>query len=191
MRRKTRLLLLLTLAGLLLPVAVPPGTRAQSGELRTKFRMRFLNQKAPDFTLEDLAGSPVRLADFRGSPVLLNFWYSACLPCRRETPDLATLYRLHHKKGLVILGINLDEIITPSSEGLALQEFVKNIEIPYPILKGDMKVFEAYGSVPAQPTSFIIDAEGTIVEIFWGARPGKVFDKAVRPYLDGRGAAQR
>jgi thiol-disulfide isomerase/thioredoxin len=121
--------------------------------------------------------------------VLVNFWYSSCLPCRRETPDLATLYRIHERKGLVILGINLDDIIIPTSEGLELQRFLRDVEVPYPILRGNEKVFEAYGQVPAQPTTFLIDREGTIAEIFWGARPGPIFDKAVRPYLsDGKAA---
>ncbi len=96
---------------------------------------------------------------------------------------LATLHRLHHEEGLVILGINLDDIIMPSSEGLELAKFLETFKVPYPILKADAGVFKAYGNIPAQPTSFLIDRQGTIVEIFWGARPGQVFDEAVRPQL--------
>lgn len=161
------------------PIQAP----AQGGGLRQRFVARFLHQEAPDFVLHDLGGKPVRLSDFRGRPVLLNFWYSLCMPCRAETPDLARLYRIRRNKGLMVLGVNLDDIVIPSSEGLALEAFLQKIDVPYPILKGTDEVFNAYGQVPAQPTSFLIDSQGIIVEIFWGARPGQVFDKAVQPYL--------
>ncbi len=175
--------------GLLVLLAAPLEAPAQRGGLRQKFVARFLNQEAPEFVLQDLSGTPVRLSNFRGRPVLVNFWYSSCIPCRIETPDLARLFEIHQKKGLVILGINLDDIIIPASEGLELQKFLQQIEVPYPILKGDETVFKAYGQVPAQPTTFLIDSKGIIAEIFWGARPGQVFDRAVRPYLNHGEAA--
>jgi len=180
------LLLSLGLSGL---PAAPREALAQSGGLRQKFVGRFLHQKAPDFVLSDLNGNSVRLSDFLGRPVLVNFWYSRCMPCRAETPDLVRLYEIHRDEGLVILGVNLDDIIIPGSEGLELQTFLQHIDVPYPILKGDESVFNAYGQVPAQPTTFLIDSKGIIAEIFWGARPGQVFDKAVQPYLvDGEAA---
>jgi peroxiredoxin len=160
---------------------------AQGGGLRQRFVARFLHQEAPDFELPDLSGKRVRLSGFRGRPVLVNFWYSSCIPCRAETPDLARLYEIHRDRGLVVLGINLDDVVIPRSEGLELQKFLKQIDIPYPILRGNDEVFNAYGQVPAQPTTFLVDREGIIAEIFWGARPGQVFDSAVRPYLaDGK-----
>lgn len=183
-----RILALLAALGLLVLLAAPLEAPAQTGGLRQKFLARFLDQKAPEFVLQDLSGAPVRLSDFRGRPVLVNFWYSSCMPCRMETPDLARLFEIHQKKGLAILGINLDDIIIPASEGLELQKFLQEIDVPYPILKGNETVFNAYGQVPAQPTTFLIDREGMIAEIFWGARPGQVFDRAVRPYL-GNGEA--
>jgi len=170
-------------------MASPFEAPAQGGGMRQRFVASFLQEEAPDFVLNDLSGNPVRLSDLRGGPVLVNFWYSLCMPCRSETPDLVTLYKIHRKKGLVVLGVNLDDIVIPRSEGLELKAFLEKIDVPYPILKGTMDVFNAYGQVPAQPTSFLIDSKGIIVEIFWGARPGQVFDKAVRPYLvDGEAA---
>jgi peroxiredoxin len=178
-----RVISLLAGLGLLSVLIATPDAPAQGGGLRKTYRAQFIGREAPDFTLNDLEGNRVRLAEFRGRVVLLNFWYSNCLPCRKETPDLATLHRLHHEEGLVILGINLDDIIMPSSEGLELAKFLETFKVPYPILKADAGVFKAYGNIPAQPTSFLIDRQGTIVEIFWGARPGQVFDEAVRPQL--------
>lgn len=178
-----RVISLLAGLGLLSLLIAPLDAPAQGGGLRRTYRAQFIGREAPDFTLNDLEGNRVRLGEFRGRVVLLNFWYSNCLPCRKETPDLATLHRLHHEEGLVILGINLDDIIMPSSEGLELAKFLETFKVPYPILKADAGVFKAYGNVPAQPTSFLIDRQGMIVEIFWGARPGQVFDEAVRPQL--------
>jgi peroxiredoxin len=188
--RTLRFIVLLSALGLLALLAAPFEAPAQSGGLRQRFVARFLHQEAPDFVLQDLAGKPVRLSDYRGRPVLINFWYSQCLPCRMETPDLVRLYEIHRKKGLVVLGINLDDIIIPASEGLDLQKFLQQIEVSYPILKGNEDVFDAYGQVPAQPTTFLIDSKGIISEIFWGARPGQVFDEAVQPYLGDGEAAQ-
>jgi peroxiredoxin len=188
--RTLRFIVLLSALGLLALLAAPFEAPAQSGGLRQRFVARFLHQEAPDFVLQDLAGKPVRLSDYRGRPVLVNFWYSKCMPCRMETPDLVRLYEIHRKKGLVVLGVNLDDIIIPASEGLDLQKFLQQIEVSYPILKGNEDVFDAYGQVPAQPTTFLIDSKGIISEIFWGARPGQVFDEAVRPYLGNGEAAQ-
>lgn len=189
MIRPLRIIMLLSFLGLLaLPVA-PVEALAQSGGLRQRYVARFLGEEAPDFVLDDLGGKPVRLSDFRGRPVLVNFWYSTCMPCRAETPDLVRLYEIHRREGLVVLGVNLDDIVIPASEGLELQAFLQHIDVPYPILKGDERVFNAYGQVPAQPTTFLIDSKGMIAEVFWGAKPGQVFDKAVRPYLvDGEAA---
>ena len=189
MTRTLRILTLSSVLGLLFLLAAPFEAPAQSGGLRQKFMARFLNQAAPEFALQDLSGNPVRLSNFRGRPVLVNFWYSSCMPCRMEIPDLVRLFKIHNEKGLMILGINLDDIIIPASEGLELQKFLQQIEVPYPILKGDETVFNAYGQVPAQPTTFLIDSKGMIAEIFWGARPGQVFDRAVRPYLNSGEAA--
>lgn len=188
MPRLLRICALSSALGLVALLAVPFEAPAQAGGLRQRFVARFLHQEAPDFVLPDLAGKPVRLSAYRGQPVLVNFWYSKCMPCRMETPDLVRLYETHRKKGLVVLGVNLDDIILPASKGLDLQKFLQQIEVSYPVLKGDETVFDAYGQVPAQPTTFLIDGKGIIAEIFWGARPGQVFDKAVRPYL-GNGEA--
>ncbi len=86
--RLTRTLRTLTLPSalaLLVLLAAPLEAPAQRGGLRQKFVSRFLNQEAPEFVLQDLSGNPVRLSNFRGRPVLVNFWYSSCISfCSRS-----------------------------------------------------------------------------------------------------------
>jgi cytochrome c biogenesis protein CcmG/thiol:disulfide interchange protein DsbE len=171
---------LVALAGFAAAAASPdPEAKAR----RDRFQSRFLGQPAPDFALVDLKGKTVRLKDLRGKVVLLNFWYSACLPCRKETPDLITLHRLHADQGLALLGINLDDIIIPDAGGKELLRFLKEFGVPYPVLLSDLKTFEAYGEIPVQPISFLVDRQGKVARVFWGAYPGPVFERAIAPYL--------
>jgi peroxiredoxin len=169
------------------------GAAPQSGSTpRDRYQKRYVGRPAPDFSLSDLKGNVVRLSQERGKVVLVNFWYSACPPCRRETPDLITLHRLYAKSGLQILGVNLDDILIPEQGHTSLGRFLQEFQPPYPVLLGDNKVFENYGEVPVQPISFLIDRQGTVAHIFWGAYPGPVFEKTIRPYLEGpSGTASR
>jgi peroxiredoxin len=163
-----------------------PG-RAAAGQpanpARDRYKERFIGRPAPDFTLSDLQGKEVRLSALRGKVVLLNFWYSSCGPCRREVPDLITLHRLRAKDGLEILGVNLDDILTPGTQQVPLKLFLEEYKVPYRVLLADDQVFDLYGGVPVQPISFVVDRKGTVVKVFWGAFPGKALDRAIAPYL--------
>ncbi len=170
------------LAGALVILALTPAA-AKQGALRDAFKARFLGKPAPPFTLKDLKGRAVGLADHRGKVVLLNFWYSTCGPCRMETPDLISLHQIHKDRGLVILGINLDQLVLPRDEGRQLASFLSTFKVPYPVLVADMEMYKKYGSPPVQPVSFLIDRQGNIARLFWGAFPGAAFDRAVRPLL--------
>ncbi len=150
---------------------------------RDAYKARFAGKPAPDFTLQDFQGHDVRLSALRGRVVLLNFWYSSCLPCRHETPDLITLHRLYGKQGLVILGMNLDDLMIPTEGHGPLGAFLKEFPVPYPVVMVDNKTYETYGGIPVQPISFLVDRNGTIVNVFWGAFPGPVFEKTIKPYL--------
>ncbi len=169
----------------LLPIGESAATAATGGgsPLYQQFQTRFVGKPAPAFALKDLKGKLVRLADERGKVLLLNFWYSSCPPCRKETPDLATLHRMYQARGFEVLGINLDAILIPQSTGSELQRFVKEFSLPYPVLVADPNVFEAYGSIPVQPISFLVDRGGMVARVFWGAFPGGFLERAIAPYL--------
>lgn len=150
---------------------------------RDAYKARFTGKPAADFNLSDIQGHDVRLSALRGRVVLLNFWFSGCLPCRHETPDLITLYRIYARQGLEILAMNLDDIMIPAEGHGPLGAFLKEFPVPYPVVMVDNKTYEAYGEIPVQPISFLVDRNGTIVHVFWGALPGPVFEKTIKPYL--------
>lgn len=153
--------------------------------LKDSYVQRFLGKPAPPLALKDVKGSPVKLSDYRGKVVLLNFWYSACPPCRMETPDLVALYEVHKEHGLVVLGINTDPLVMPGDGGAMMKRFIDAYRIPYPVLVADRKVFDDYGPTPIAPITLLVDRQGTIAQVFWGATRGPVFESAVRPYLEG------
>ena len=119
--------------------------------------------------------------------ILLNYWYTGCFPCRQETPDLIRLYNAYKARGLVILGINLDAILMPAEDGRLLQRFVQDLEIPYPTLIADVKMYDDYGKPSIAPLTLLIDRQGRIGQVFWGAYGFSVYESAVRPYLEASG----
>ena len=172
------------LAGATAARAQGPGLGSPRGALREQFVQRYVGKKAPDFTLTDLKGQDHHLAALKGKVVLLNFWYSSCVPCRRETPDLSAIYRVHAKDGLEILGINLDDLLMPTAGHAPLKVFLDEFKPPYPILMADENVFDLYGGIPVQPISFLIDRDGSVARLFWGAFPGATFEKGIVAMLD-------
>ncbi|SDQ79456.1 Peroxiredoxin [Virgibacillus subterraneus] len=120
-------------------------------------------QIAPDFELKTLEGKTVKLSDFRGERVLVNFWATWCPPCREEMPDMQKFYE---NKDLEILAVNLTE--TENSEE-DVTEFVEDFELTFPILMDENSdVANAY-QVRAYPTSYMIDSNGRIQFIAMGA----------------------
>jgi peroxiredoxin len=113
---------------------------------------------APDFELTSLDGKRVKLSDFRGKAVLLNFWATWCSPCKVEMPWFVDLQKKYGNDGLVILGIAMDDTDTPK-----IAQFASEMGVNYPVLLGTDKVSEQYGNVDYLPTSFYIDREGRIV----------------------------
>lgn len=121
-------------------------------------------KKAPDFELLSLDGEKHSLKENYGKVVVLDFWATWCLPCRRVVGIFNEFYEKYKKKNLIILGIGLDN-------EMALKKFVEEVNILYPILVGTQEVAIKYG-VKAIPTIFIIDKKGKIVSKFVGVLPG-------------------
>ena len=134
---------------------------------------------APRFSLKSLQGDTLRLTDFKGKVVLLNFFATWCAPCRQEIPDFVRLYNKFKDKGFEIVGIGLD------MEGAAaLGPFAKQFRIPYPVLLGTREVVMDYGEIKGVPTSFFIDRNGYIAEQFIGVRPARVLEKTIVELLE-------
>ena len=112
---------------------------------------------AIDFELTDLAGKQVKLSDYRGKVVLVNFWATWCGPCQYEIPIFVELKRKFHKRGLEVIGISMDE-----GSQQQMVEFVRQYEINYPVVMGAFAKLDAFGQISGLPTSFIIDRNGRI-----------------------------
>jgi peroxiredoxin len=133
---------------------------------------------APDFNLKNLAGGMVKLSDYRGKVVILDFWATWCPPCIKEIPDFVELQKEYGDKGLIILGISLDQ--NPKQ---ALPAFIKKYKVNYPILLTDGKVDKAFGGVTGIPTTFVIDQKGEIYKQYVGFRPKQVFETDIKALL--------
>ncbi len=129
---------------------------------------------APDFELPDVNGKKVRLSDFKGKIIILNFWATWCPPCRAEIPGFIELYKKYKDKGVEIIGISLDE------GGLKdVIPFMKEFGINYRILLGNYKVTQDYGGIRGIPTTFVIDRKGSIRAKYVGYRPKEVFERDI------------
>lgn len=118
---------------------------------------------APEFALPGLNGQTVRLSDYRGKIVLVNFWGTWCEPCKEETPALQVAYQKLRDQGLMIIGVDLRKQERPGPEGDAdVRAFAERFGVTYPIaLDVGGETARAYQVLPL-PTSYIVDQSGTI-----------------------------
>lgn len=117
-----------------------------------------IGAEAPAYGAVDLAGDSVTLGDFRGRPVLLNFWATWCAPCRHETPFLQSLYEEHAGRDLVVLGASVD---TRDARG-QVDEFVAEYGVTYPILLDPQMRGSDLFRVLGLPATFLVDREGVL-----------------------------
>lgn len=113
---------------------------------------------APDFELKDLSGKMVKLSDFRGKAVVLNFWATWCPPCKTEIPWFEDLQNKYGNQGLAVVGVALDD-----SSDADIAQFAKDMKMNYPVLLGKEETSDLYGGVEALPTTFYIDRSGKII----------------------------
>ena len=110
---------------------------------------------APDFTLKDGDGAAVKLSDYRGKVVLLNFWATWCGPCALEIPWFEEFQQQYKSKGFEVVGVSMDE-----DGWSAIKPYVVSHKVNYRVLLGNDSVSQLYGGVDALPTTFIIDRDG-------------------------------
>jgi thiol-disulfide isomerase/thioredoxin len=141
---------------LLLALAVAPLSQAEA-----------LTGAAPDFTLKsNQGGQNLRLEDFRGQVVMLNFWASWCGPCRQEFPLMDEIYKKYEKLGFTILAVNVDEN-SDDANG-----FLEDVPVSFPVLyDNESRISELY-QVDAMPTTVMIDRDGNKRFLHRGYKPG-------------------
>ncbi len=138
--------------------------------------------QAPDFELVSLDGRKVKLSDFRGKAVVLNFWATWCAPCKVEMPWFVDLQNQYGNNGLTILGVAMDD-----SDPQKIAQFASEMGVNYPVLLGTNKVSEEYGDVEYLPTTFYINRQGRIVGKVAGLIGKAEIEDDARKALDSDG----
>jgi peroxiredoxin len=131
------------------------------------------------FTLKDMDGKDVKLSDFKGKVVLVNFWATWCPPCKAEVPDLVELKAKYGSQGFEILGISVDD---PVEE---LKPFAERFKVNYPLLVGADRddVQEAFGPIYGVPVSMLVSRDGKICIRFMGQVTRERAEQAIRSLL--------
>jgi peroxiredoxin len=137
-------------------------------------------QAAPDFELKDLAGKKIRLSDYRGKVVLLNFWATWCPPCKEEMPWFVDLQQRYGAQGLQVIGVAMDD-----SGEKAIASFAHELGVNYPVLLGKESVAHAYGDVQFLPDTFYIGRDGKILSQVQGLVNRKEIEDRVKNALAG------
>jgi peroxiredoxin len=134
-----------------------------------------VGQAVPDFTLPSLSGDDeVRLSDFRGQPVVINFWASWCHPCRKEFPLLADANEKYAGDDLAIIGVTYRDIPSDS------RAFARDQKAEWTLARDDRgAVAKAYG-VRAIPQTFFVDADGVVAERVFGITSSDDLDNSIR-----------
>jgi thiol-disulfide isomerase/thioredoxin len=118
---------------------------------------------APDFTMTDTSGRQVRLSDFHGKAVLLNFWATWCGPCRKEIPLLNQFQQTYEQDRLTVLGVSLEE-----SGWEVVKPYMAAVQFHYPVMIGPQSVAPLYGGLDVIPTTLLIDKFGRIAAVHVG-----------------------
>jgi peroxiredoxin len=133
---------------------------------------------APDFALKDAEGKLVHLSDYHGKVVLLDFWATWCGPCKIEIPWFMDFQRQNQEKGLVVLGVSMDdegwEIVKP---------YLASMKVNYRVVIGNDHTAQLYGGVDALPTTFLIDRDGKIAAVHVGLVDRKDFENGIDELL--------
>ncbi|MDH5405631.1 MAG: TlpA family protein disulfide reductase [Candidatus Aminicenantes bacterium] len=140
-----------------------------------KIKGQSSSSPAPDFALPDLEGKTVKLSDFKGNVIILDFWATWCPPCVQEIPHFIELYEQYKENGFQMIGIAIQ-----SGSATNVKQFVEKHGINYPILMGNKEITREYGGINAIPTTFVIDRQGRIVEKYIGYRAKEIFEKQLK-----------
>ena len=135
--------------------------------------------KAPALALKDLRGRNLRLGDYRGKVVLLNFWAIWCPPCRAEMPDLVKMQREYRSKGLQVIGVTY-----PPQTAAEVRRFVREFKVNYPVALGTKETKALFDRSETLPVTVIIDREGNVRDVIEGILLPKEFEQKIKPLLE-------
>jgi peroxiredoxin len=139
-----------------------------------------VGQPAPAFALKDFQHRMIRLSQYRGKVVLLNFWASWCAPCLLEMPRFAQWQSQYHGK-LQVVGVSMDDDVSKAEAA------ARKLKINYPVVMGTAEMGNRYGGVYGMPVSFVIDAEGRVRAEYQGGNHVKEIQAEIEHLLAGSG----
>jgi cytochrome c biogenesis protein CcmG/thiol:disulfide interchange protein DsbE len=132
---------------------------------------------APDFTLQDAGGVSLKLSDYKGKVVLLDFWATWCHGCKTEIPWYIDFQTKYKNRGLQVLGVSMDDNWTP------VRPFLAEHNVNYPVAVGDDEVAKLY-KVQILPVTLLIDKKGRIADSHVGVVDRAAFEKEIQALLD-------
>ena len=123
-------------------------------------------QAAPDFALKSSTGENLRLSEYRGDVVMINFWATWCGPCRQEMPLLDELYTRYERVGFNLLGVNIDD------DSRRAMQMIEELGVNFPVLFDARKEVSKLYEVEAMPVTVLVDREGNVRYVHHGYKPG-------------------
>jgi thiol-disulfide isomerase/thioredoxin len=132
-----------------------------------------------DFTVKDVAGRNVRLSQYQGQVVLLNFWATWCAPCKREIPSLLALYRDYKARGFVVLGVSVDK------EVRLVEPYARAMKMNYPVLigAGREEFNDEFGPFIGFPTSVMLARDGRMCVRHVGVPSPSLLERQIQALL--------
>lgn len=159
-------------------LAPASGTAAGTAGVATSADALPVLGPAPRWQLTGLDGQPLGAEQLKGKVVVVDFWATWCGPCVHEIPGFVALQKKYGERGLVIVGLSLDE------KGAAVvRPFAERLGMNYPLALATPEVIEAFGGIESIPTTFLIDREGRLRHRKLGAMPTEDYEKLLLPLL--------
>jgi len=132
-------------------------------------------RQAPAFTVKTLEGKPLKLADLRKRPVIVDFWATWCQPCRASMPHLSAMQTRYQKQGLAVIGMSVDETGAQS-----VKKYASGLGLKFTLAMANDEVLDAYGPIRSIPTTFFINRKGDIVRRVVGYIDGETMEDYVK-----------
>ncbi len=143
-------------------------------------------QEAPDFELKDVDGKTVRLSDYRGKVILLDFWATWCGPCKMEIPWFMEFERKYKERGFAVLGLSMDD-----DGWQSVKPFIQDMGMNYRVMIADEHTGDLYGGIEALPTAFLIDREGRVAIEHVGVSSRRDFEDGIEKLLEAPAGDKR
>jgi thiol-disulfide isomerase/thioredoxin len=135
-------------------------------------------RKSPTLRLKSIEGRSLRLSDYKGKVLLLNFWATWCPPCRAEMPDLVKMQRDYAKRGLQVVGVTY-----PPETVRQVRRFARRLGVNYPVALGTKETKTLFDKGETLPLTVVIDRDGNIRDIIEGILLPEEFEQKIKPLL--------